>query len=467
MIERERKFLVSVPPADLDTYPHDSIEQGYLAIEDGRAEVRLRRIGGHDVLTIKRGRGASRLEKEGTLCSEHGRSLWPLTRGRRVHKVRYKIPYCGLTIELDVYSGKAQGLITAEVEFDSDDGMHRFDPPPWFGKEVTGRRKYTNSRIAVRGWKQPHTSRTKAFRLDLHAAISKGVKQIVREGLNRAVTTLDGRDGSSDVRIHEARKCFKEVRATMRLIRSEIGAGTFDHANKAVRDVARPLSEVRDAKVLIERLDSLNDQFKGRLNAEDVARLREHLVARRCGARARLVGATDTVPRIVRDSLAIRKRVKRWPIRRKGWNAIRDGLRGVYRQGRRASGNARSRLTDEAMHEWRKRAKDLQYEVQLLRDLHPSAMKRLADRLCHLTDLLGEDHDLAVLRAVVREVSKDRVCIDEEGFTAVIDQHRDALQRHAFGVGDKIYKRTPGVFLARLEHFWKKSRKKSDRSVRD
>jgi len=203
MIERERKFLVSIPPAHLDGYRHDSIEQGYLAIETAgaHAEVRLRRIANRYLLTVKQGQGSSRLEEEVTLSVELGRKLWPLTRGRRVHKVRYKIPYQGLTIELDVYRGRARGLIVAEVEFDSGDAMRCFDPPPWFGEEVTGRKKFANTRIAERGWKRRRGGSAKPFRLNPHEAVSDGVRRIVREGLIRAVTTLD-RDVSSDVQIH-------------------------------------------------------------------------------------------------------------------------------------------------------------------------------------------------------------------------------------------------------------------------
>jgi adenylate cyclase len=156
MVERERKFLVPNPPGNLSDYPHDLIRQGYLAIESTNrlAEVRLRRVGERYVLTVKQGRSPSRLEVEVALPPPDGRKLWRLTRGWRVRKVRYRIPHEGLTIELDVYLGKAKGLCVAEVEFESDEALQRFEPPPWFGQEVTGRRKFANRRIAVRGWKQ-------------------------------------------------------------------------------------------------------------------------------------------------------------------------------------------------------------------------------------------------------------------------------------------------------------------------
>jgi CYTH domain-containing protein len=133
------------------------IEQGYLAVphrDANEAEVRVRRVNEHYVVTVKKGRGESRLEKEVAIPSASGRQLWPLTKGRRVKKVRYTIPYRRLTIELDVYRDAAKGLAIAEVEFDSAAAARRFDPPPWFGDEVTGRKRFANSELARTGWKK-------------------------------------------------------------------------------------------------------------------------------------------------------------------------------------------------------------------------------------------------------------------------------------------------------------------------
>ena len=151
-MERERKFLVKDLPPDRSRHPHAVIEQGYLAIigKDGAgSEVRIRRIGRRWILTVKRGHGASRWETEVALSSAVARLLWPLTRGLRISKVRYKIPYGALTIELDVYRGAARGLAVAEVEFRTERALRRFTPPDWFGREVTGREEFSNSRLAV------------------------------------------------------------------------------------------------------------------------------------------------------------------------------------------------------------------------------------------------------------------------------------------------------------------------------
>src|SRR6267142_3588810 len=111
-IERERKFLIKKLPSNLSRFEHDQIEQGYLAIpksSSAESEIRIRRTGRYYVMTVKRSRGSSRQETEVPIPASSATRLWPLTANRRISKVRYKIPYDGLKVELDVYRGKLRG----------------------------------------------------------------------------------------------------------------------------------------------------------------------------------------------------------------------------------------------------------------------------------------------------------------------------------------------------------------------
>jgi adenylate cyclase len=150
-IEIERKFLVERLPHDLDSHPHREIEQGYLAITDD-VEVRVRRYGDDAFLTIKSSGGEARVEEEIEIDGRRFAALWPLTDGRRIQKRRYRIPAGdGLTLELDFYHGRLEGLLTAEVEFGSVADADAFVPPDWLGRDVTDDRRYKNQRLATQG----------------------------------------------------------------------------------------------------------------------------------------------------------------------------------------------------------------------------------------------------------------------------------------------------------------------------
>jgi adenylate cyclase len=146
--EIERKFLVKQLPDRLKHRRHYQIAQGYLASEPGGRHVRLRKKGKTSSLTFKVGRGAHREEREIKLSPKQFAALWPATAGRRLRKVRYDIPWRNLLIEIDVYRGKHSGLVVAEVEFPNLASCREFKPPRWFGREVTGQKRYSNVRLA-------------------------------------------------------------------------------------------------------------------------------------------------------------------------------------------------------------------------------------------------------------------------------------------------------------------------------
>jgi CYTH domain-containing protein len=150
--EIERKFSLAREPKWLGDCGATRIEQGYLAIEgEGGTEVRLRRRDGETVLTVKRGSGRTRTEEEIDLEPEQFEALWPLTEGRRVAKMRYLVPTETGDIEVDVFEGQLAGMVTAEIEFDSEAASDRFEPAEWLGAEVTGDDRYANETLAIHG----------------------------------------------------------------------------------------------------------------------------------------------------------------------------------------------------------------------------------------------------------------------------------------------------------------------------
>jgi CYTH domain-containing protein len=146
--EIERKFLLKRFPLNLKKYPHDTIEQGYLAVGRGGLQVRLRKKGSVLSLTYKEGTRGEREEREIRLSLEQFKALWPATAGRRLTKVRYDVPWKKHTIEIDVYRGRHDGLVVAEVEFDDQKSAAEFQRPDWLGRDVTGKPKYSNVALA-------------------------------------------------------------------------------------------------------------------------------------------------------------------------------------------------------------------------------------------------------------------------------------------------------------------------------
>jgi adenylate cyclase len=147
--EIERKFLLKQLPERLKQARRGVIAQGYLAAEPGGRQVRLRKKGKTASLTFKVGRGAHREEREIKLSPKQFAALWPATVGRRLYKLRYEMPWKNFLIEIDIYRRKHKGLVVAEVEFPSRTACRKFKTPAWFGREVTGNKRYSNVRLAT------------------------------------------------------------------------------------------------------------------------------------------------------------------------------------------------------------------------------------------------------------------------------------------------------------------------------
>lgn len=65
--------------------------------------------------------------------------------GSELRKTRYSIPPFGV----DAFESALRGLFRAEVEFDDDEAMYAFSPPPWIIGEVTRDSRFTGGSLAT------------------------------------------------------------------------------------------------------------------------------------------------------------------------------------------------------------------------------------------------------------------------------------------------------------------------------
>ncbi len=178
-VEIERKYLVKSLPENIESYPCKEIKQGYLAVTEDGTEVRVRKKGDKYYQTVKIGEGKVRLEHEIELSEEQFEKMWGATEGRRVEKLRYKIDYDNYVIELDVYKGELDGLLTAEVEFNSEEDSNNFTPPDWFKEEVTEDERYKNKNLAHDG--SPEDGIEKNKEMIPEYGLEEGVQRIITE----------------------------------------------------------------------------------------------------------------------------------------------------------------------------------------------------------------------------------------------------------------------------------------------
>jgi len=240
-----------------------------------------------------------------------------------------------------------------------------------------------------------------------------------------------------------------------RLLKPALPAATFREVNMRLRDAGRPLGAARDAKVLVVALDRAWRAGDGVASASVLKALRRGLVQHGKAVK-RAVMLEPTGIALSREALrGAYRRVLDSSISKRGWSPLGKGLRRTYARGRRMYYRARSARRAQDLHEWRKRAKDLQQQLIVLKPLAPGPISKRASKAGNLAERLGDDHDLAVLRAqVLSRRGADFAPEQCAGVVVLIDRLRADLQSRALVLGARVYKEKPAEFAERFGKYW-------------
>ncbi len=294
------------------------------------------------------------------------------------------------------------------------------------------------------------------YELDPDESVHTGIARCAREQLQVARRALS-EDAAEDPvgAVHTARKALKKERALLRLVRGAIPATQRRRENRALRDAARKLSGTRDADVMIATLDDLAKHFSGQMPASTFSAVRDQLVLAREGAQA--AGASAGTASALEDLAAIEARMEGWQLQRGGWRALDAGLLLTYGRGRKAFRRARREPTLTNLHDWRKRVKDLWYELRLLSPGGGPVVRGQTQEARELGELLGSDHDLGVLSQTLGRID-DAVADDLRPLRGLIEHRREELQSEAMHAGRRLYAEKPRAFSRRMRSCWKAGR---------
>jgi CHAD domain-containing protein len=285
--------------------------------------------------------------------------------------------------------------------------------------------------------------------------VGRGIRRIARKEMCAIAEHLrEGRRSDDGGRsLHEARKHLKKIRALLRLVRAELGGRTYRKENRSFRDIARVLSPRRDAEVLVKTLEKLRRHPTPGLKV-GLLKLDKVLLGRHQQAFETGDCNQDLGPALK----AARRRAGHWPLGKVGWSDLICGLRRSYRCGRQALKQVEPVRTNENLHEWRKRVKDLWYQLHLIEPVCPKGIAGLAAEMEKLGDYLGEDHDLTMLEAVAKRAGLAPT--EARSISDWIEMQRRPLQAAAFESGRRLFAEKPGCFARRIRDSSKTGRGK-------
>jgi len=291
------------------------------------------------------------------------------------------------------------------------------------------------------------------YRFKRKESVPHAIRRIVTEQATSAAHELGG--GNQDVHdgVHNARKSFKKIRSLLRLMRSELGETTYKRENSWFRRAAHRLARARDAEALLETYDKLSERFP-EMGEGPMAGLHQKLIERREHIVEEQLDLSAEARELAAKLERMPTRLDAWRLRKKGFKALKQGLTKGYRRGRKTFEKAFADPSDERFHEWRKRVKDYWYHSRLLQRVWPEFMDARIEQLKRLSDLLGDDHDLSVLRTTLER--------DEKAFGegaamlySLAGRRQEELRAEARALGQRIYVMESECAVDQMKGLWK------------
>lgn len=290
------------------------------------------------------------------------------------------------------------------------------------------------------------------YRFKTNEPVEKGFRRIAREQLDEALAELSGAE-VGPTNVHECRKSLKRLRSLVRLAADAMGNGKARRRAKALGEIAKLLSARRDRTVMLETIGKLSQEVHGA--AEALAPLKISLTAQ-------APSEPETLDRDIAEEARVRllhegKKFARVSFNKRGFAALAGGLEASYRQGRQASKYAYEEATDENFHELRKAVQWHWRQMSLLSKAWPDEFAVRAHAARELSQLLGDDHDLAVL---VAAASQSEAMTDEQkdAAVAVCRQQQQILRATAEYRAKRLFAEKPKAFISRVATYWRCSR---------
>ena len=291
-----------------------------------------------------------------------------------------------------------------------------------------------------------------AYRLKLKEPLAKGVRRIAGEQLGNAATRLEG-GSNPETSVHEARKSLKRTRALLRLVRPGLGDTNFRTANVRLRDIARGLSAARDRDVVRGLLQALSSAKPALAKAAQ--RLLETVDATRAAT-----NGSGTPQQKMGDALreieAVRREIGAIALHPGNFDTIVAGLTKSHRAGRKALARAlETPEDDEALHDLRKSAQAYWRQMILIQHAWPEACLARAAAAKLVADLLGQDHDIALLDGVLAGPEGQTLsAADRRALLRHCKTRHDELRAEAMPKAQLLFVEKSDQLGARIQSLW-------------
>ena len=289
------------------------------------------------------------------------------------------------------------------------------------------------------------------FRLKLREPLPEALKRVFREQIDSALQLCRHPAKQRGVTVHEVRKHLKKLRAAMRLAIGEVGKNRHAREDRCVRKIGRLVSDLRDAQVRLQTLVQLRAETAKGPEDNPFPRVEELLSLERESFSAAFAGwQKQAIPQLER----VKARLLKWPLEGLTWKQICGAVGKIYKRGQRGLVKTINDPEPENFHAWRKRVKDLWYQLRILQPLKRVVLTEMAHDAEVLGELLGREHDLDFLWARLGKESGDEALRDELAqLERLIRKRGKRLRTNALELGRRFYAEPAKAFAKRISIF--------------
>lgn len=291
-----------------------------------------------------------------------------------------------------------------------------------------------------------------AYRFDPLEPTRDSLSRVALEELDSAIQLLDSSEELLSHRVHEARKHLKRLRALLALAEGAASRSAVSHVTRGVQKAARALANLRERAALLESFTALVRSSPAALEPAQVDRIRALLSSQEEGGSAR---DRDVVHAGERLGDA-RRRLTELRFHGSGWQSLEPGFRRTYSKARKAFLRASSDIGPEAIHSFRKPAKRHSYQVQLLEPLWPALLHPHRKELFRLGDLLGDHHDLCLLRK--SPLLSALPSFDLEKLEELVRERSRELEIEGLALANRLFAERPAAMTRRFGVYFQVSR---------
>ena len=289
------------------------------------------------------------------------------------------------------------------------------------------------------------------FRLKLREPLPDGLKRVFREQMESTLELCRHPAKQRGVTVHEVRKHLKKLRAAMRLAIPEVGKNRHAREDCCVRKIGRLVSDLRDAQVRLQTLIQLRDETAKKPENSPFPHIEELLSLERESFSAAFAGwQKQAIPQLER----VETRLLKWPMEDLTWKQVCGVVAKIYKRGQRGLAKTIDDPEPENFHAWRKRVKDLWYQLRILQPVNRVVLTEMARDAEVLGELLGREHDLNFLWARLEKESSDEALRDElTQVEKLIRKQGKRLRTNAIELGRRFYAEPAKAFARHISIF--------------